>query len=90
MSLYTQVRKSEPRLRAWTELALARIRLERGDATALTALVTPAWSRSDGLTPGGLPVALAASAGVKLASPKTIPRLSGAVRDELEPERKVG
>ena len=84
VSLYTEVRKSEPRLRAWAELALARIRFEQGDATALTALADPAWSRSDGLTPRGVPVGLAASEGVESASASLRPRYVTLIGATLE------
>ncbi len=67
--LFQQVRKAEPRLRAWAELALARQQFESGDTSALTNLANPIWSRSDGLTPTGLPVALLAAAYVEGVPP---------------------
>jgi two-component system phosphate regulon sensor histidine kinase PhoR len=66
-TFYRLVHKAEPRLRAWAELGLARLDFEGGDASALTRLTTPTWSRSDGITPGGLPVALSACGGVETA-----------------------
>jgi signal transduction histidine kinase len=67
--LFQQVRGSEPQLRAWAELALARRQLDSGDAGALTNLTNPSWSRSDGVTPTGLPIALLATAYVEGVPP---------------------
>jgi hypothetical protein len=49
------------RLRAWAELAMARRQFESGNASGLTNLANPFWSRSDGVTPTGLPAALLAA-----------------------------
>ena len=68
-SLFHQVGKTEPRLRTWAELALARRQFESGETSALTNLTNPLWSRSDGLTPTGLPVALLTAAYVEGVPP---------------------
>ncbi len=64
-SLFQEIRKKESRLRAWAELALVRRQFESGDTSALVNLTSPSWSRVDGLTPNGLPVALLAAAHVE-------------------------
>ncbi|HSB13979.1 MAG TPA: HAMP domain-containing sensor histidine kinase [Bryobacteraceae bacterium] len=60
-SLFHHIGKTEPRLRAWSELALVRRQFESGDVSALTALANPSWTHSEGMTPSGLPVALLAA-----------------------------
>jgi signal transduction histidine kinase len=55
----------EPKLRDWAELSLARVRHQSGDGGAEDLLAGADWSRSQGLTPAGLPVALVASAYVE-------------------------
>lgn len=60
-SLVQQVGNAEPRLRSWAELVLARRRYESGDPGALASLASPIWSRSEGVTPTGLPAAFLAA-----------------------------
>src|SRR5205085_3630968 len=60
-SLFDQVGKVEPRLRAWAEVVMARRQFESGNASALTDLANPLRSRLDGLTPTGLPAAFLAA-----------------------------
>lgn len=60
-SLVQQVGHAEPRLRPWAELVLARQRYESGDTEALAVLANPVWSRSEGVTPTGLPAAFLAA-----------------------------
>jgi len=83
-SLFQQVRRTEPRLRAWAELALARRQFESGDPSALTNLTNPSWSRSDGLTPTGLPVALLAAAYVEGVPPVQRARFVPLLRATLD------
>jgi len=56
LPLYQRLRSIEARLRPWAELSEARIR------GAVPLLANPDWSRSEGTTPSGLPVALLACA----------------------------
>ncbi len=54
-AVYRRIAAAEPKLRPWAELALARLR----DPAAVARLD---WSRSEALTPTGLPLALVAGA----------------------------
>jgi len=60
--LYQRLSSVEARLRPWAELSEARIR------GAIPLLANPEWSRSEGTTPTGLPVALLACAYVQEAA----------------------
>jgi len=62
LPLYQRLGSLEAKLRPWAELSEARIR------DAVPALANPAWSRSEGITPSGLPVALLACAHVEQAA----------------------
>jgi signal transduction histidine kinase len=65
LALYTQVGLSDAGLRTWVDLEIERIRRNRGETPARTLLADPAWSRSDGLSPGGVPVAILAAGEVE-------------------------
>jgi len=62
LPLYQRLGRLEARLRPWAELSEARIR------GAVPLLVNPEWSRLEGTTPSGLPVALLACAHVEQAA----------------------
>ena len=62
LPLYQRLSSVEARLRPWAELSEARIR------GAIPLLANPEWSRSEGTTPTGLPVALLACAYVEEAA----------------------
>jgi hypothetical protein len=62
LPLYQRLGSVEARLRSWAELSEARIR------DAVPVLASPEWSRSEGTTPSGLPVALLACAHVEQAA----------------------
>jgi len=65
LTIYRQIINTEPKLRAWAELGVARIQYQSGDASSVALLANPDWSRSERLTPTGLPVALIACAYVE-------------------------
>ena len=57
-----RIRRAEPRLQAWADIAYARVRFHGGDRSALADLARADWSQSPGVTPSGLPAALVACA----------------------------
>ena len=83
-SLLHQIGKTEPRLRGWADLVLARRQFESGDASALTNLANPFWIRSDGLTPTGLPAALLAATYVEGVSPADRARFAPLLQATLD------
>jgi signal transduction histidine kinase/predicted transcriptional regulator len=70
LAAYRSVIGADPKLREWAELSVARIRYVSGEADALPLLAKPEWSRSEGLTPTGLPTALLACAHIEQVAPE--------------------
>ncbi|MCI0489851.1 MAG: ATP-binding protein [Blastocatellia bacterium] len=65
VALYSRILKEEPHLGDWADLCIARIQYRSGSQSARDRLTSPAWGRSQGLTPSGMPVALIACAEVE-------------------------
>jgi signal transduction histidine kinase len=57
---YRRIRTSEPRLRPWVELSIARIQYRQRGAELASALQQLDWGREDSISPSGIPVAMLA------------------------------
>lgn len=84
IALYEQARL-DPALKDWADLALDR--LVQGDATsrrsALERLSDPRRGRSEGYTPGGIPVAIVASSAVDRVEAGDRPRFAPLIQQTL-------
>ncbi len=83
--LYRRIRDAEPRLREWAEMCTTRIGHRLGDPSATELLASGRWSRTQDLSPDGMPIALVACADIARLSegrrPAFMPLLEGTLEN---------